>query len=96
MKANKIFSMLAITGMFFVNAMRSIEGKILAWKNKNKITMSTDYSGGGRGSEGSKRGKGMSQYHRRRANMHGRDHNAFGTFSPIKHVYGLKLSWELK
>lgn len=23
-------------------------------------------------------------------------HSHFGTFAPIKHVYGLKLSWELK
>ncbi len=94
MKANKAFSMLTIAGMMAVNAMRTIEGKVMAWKNKGNIT--TAYQGGGNMNEGSKRGKGMSQYHRRRANMHGRDHNAFGTFAPIKRVYGLKLSWELK
>lgn len=50
--------MLTIAGMMAVNAMRTIEGKVMAWKNKGNIT--TAYQGGGNMNEGSKRGKGMS------------------------------------
>lgn len=95
MKANKLFSALMLPALIGFNAIRTIEGKMQAWKDKKGIHNS-DYSGGGSYSNGSKRGKGMKEYHRQRMNMNGRDHNSFGTFSRIKPVYGIKLSWELK
>lgn len=94
MKDNKAFNFIAIAGMMAFNAVRTLEGKFLAWKDKAGIH--SRYDNAGQRAEGSKRGKGMKEYHRRRANMHGRDHNSFGTFSPIRPIMGARMSWELK
>lgn len=95
MKLNKSMKTLLLAGALFpVNAMRTIKGKVNAWRSRNEIhTMDTGYTGSNR-SDGSKRGRGMREYHRRQANMNRRDHNSFGTFSRINPVYGIKLSWE--
>ena len=37
MKANKAFNFIAIAGMMAFNAVRTIEGKFLAWKDKTGI-----------------------------------------------------------